>query len=108
MATTTLRIEDRLKARVAVTAERSGKKAHAFMLEAIEQIVEQAELDEEFQRLADDRWAKLLATGKTVPWDEAKVWLAPEVLEDFDRFLDHMASFNTPDVSAPIQEIVQG
>lgn len=75
MATTTLRIEDSLKARVAVAAERSGKTAHAFMLEAIEQIVEQAELDEEFQRLADDRWAKILTTGKTVPWDEAKAWL---------------------------------
>lgn len=75
MATTTIRIEDALKARIAAAAERAGKTTHAFMLEAIEQIVEQAELEDEFHRLADDRWAKILATGKTVPWDEAKTWL---------------------------------
>ena len=75
MATTTIRIEDELKMRITAAAERAGKTAHAFMLEAIEQIVEQAELEEEFDRVADERWAKILATGKTVPWNEAKAWL---------------------------------
>jgi predicted transcriptional regulator len=75
MATTTIRIEDELKARVAVAAKRSGKTAHAFILDAIAQTVEQAELDEAFNRVADARWAKVLATGKTVPWDDAKAWL---------------------------------
>ena len=37
MATTTLRIEDELKARVTAAAERAGKSPHAFMLEAIAQ-----------------------------------------------------------------------
>jgi hypothetical protein len=36
--------------------------------------VEQAELDEAFHRVADERWATILATGKTVPWDDAKAW----------------------------------
>jgi len=75
MSTTTIRIEDDLKARVASAAERSGKSAHAFILEAIEQTVEQAELDEEFHRVADERWAKLLSSGKTVPWNDAKAYL---------------------------------
>ena len=75
MTTTTIRIDDELKTRVAAAAERSGKTAHAFVLEAITQTVEQAELDEEFHRVADERWAKLLVTGKTVPWDEAKYYL---------------------------------
>jgi predicted transcriptional regulator len=75
MTTTTIRIEDDLKARVAAAAERAGKTAHAFILEAIAQTVEQAELDEAFHRVADERWAKVLASGKTVPWDEAKAWL---------------------------------
>ena len=75
MSTTTIRIEDELKARVAAAAERAGKTAHAFILDAIAQTVEQAELDEDFHRLADARWAKVLATGKTVPWSEAKAWL---------------------------------
>ena len=25
--------------------------------------------------MADERWAKVQATGKTVPWDDAKVYL---------------------------------
>jgi predicted transcriptional regulator len=75
MSTTTIRIEDDLKARIAAAAKRAGKTAHAFILDAIVQTVEQAELDEAFHRIADERWAKVLATGKTVPWDDAKSWL---------------------------------
>jgi predicted transcriptional regulator len=75
MTTTTIRIDDDLKARIAAAAERSGKTAHAFILDAIAQTVEQAELDEAFHRVADERWAKVLATGKTVPWDVAKTYL---------------------------------
>ena len=73
--TTTVRIEDQLRARVASAAERSGKTAHAFILDAIAQTVEQVELDDDFHRVAQDRWVKLLAAGKTVPWDDAKAYL---------------------------------
>src|SRR5271157_4241029 len=75
MATTTIRIDDDLKGRVAAAAERAGKTTHAFILDAIAQTVEQVELDEAFHRVADERWATVLATGKTVPWDDAKAWL---------------------------------
>lgn len=75
MSTTTIRLEDDLKARVTAAAERAGTTAHAFILDAIAQTVEQAELEEEFHRIADERWAKVLDTGKTVPWDEAKAYL---------------------------------
>jgi toxin ParE1/3/4 len=37
----------------------------------------------------------------------ARVELAPEVLDDFDRFLDHMARFEVADAPARIGEIVQ-
>jgi len=73
--TTTIRIEDELKVRVAAAAARAGKTAHAFILEAIAQTVEQVEQDDAFHRVADERWAKILATGKTVKWDGAKAWL---------------------------------
>jgi hypothetical protein len=33
------------------------------------------EQDEAFHRVADDRWTKVLASGKTVPRDEAKAWV---------------------------------
>lgn len=75
MTTTTIRIEEDLKARVTAAADRAGKTAHAFILDAIAQTVEQAELDEEFHRVADERWAKVMNTGKTVPWDDAKAYL---------------------------------
>jgi predicted transcriptional regulator len=75
MSTTTIRIDDDLKARVTVAAESAGTTAHAFILDAIAHTVEQAELDEALHRVADARWAKILATGKTVPWDAAKAWL---------------------------------
>lgn len=75
MTTTTIRIEDDLKARVAAAADRTGKSAHAFMLDAIAQTVEQIEFDDELHRVADARWATVLATGKTVGWDQAKAFL---------------------------------
>ncbi|WP_216856311.1 DUF2442 domain-containing protein [Acidisphaera sp. S103] len=31
--------------------------------------------DEAFHRVAYERWAKIMATGKTVPWDDAKTWV---------------------------------
>jgi predicted transcriptional regulator len=75
MATTTIRIDEALKARIAAAAETAGTTAHAFMLDAIAQALEQVEIDEAFHRLADERWARLLATGKTVSWDAAKGWI---------------------------------
>ena len=59
---------------------REGKTAHAFILDAIAQTVEQAELDEEFQRVAEERWTKVLDTGKTVPWEDAKAYLQARAL----------------------------
>jgi len=75
MSTATIRIDDDLKARVATAAERAGTTPHAFIIDAIAQTVEQAELEEEFHRIGDQRWTKLLQSGKTVPWDEAKSYL---------------------------------
>jgi len=75
MATTTIRIDDELKKRVSTAAERVGKTTHAFILEASTQTVEQAELHDEFHRVAESRWKTILATGKTVSWDDAKTYL---------------------------------
>lgn len=75
MSTTTIRIEDELKVRVAAVAEREGTTAHAFIVDAIAKRVELAELDQDFHRVADERWAKVLATGKTVAWDDARAYL---------------------------------
>ena len=79
MSTTTIRIEDDLKQRVSAAAERAGKTTHAFILEAIAQSVEAAELDADFHRVADERWARILATGKTVSLADTQEWLQARV-----------------------------
>ena len=75
MSTTTIRLDDDLKARVAAAAERSGKTSHAFIIDAIAQTVAQTELNDDFHRVADERWEDILATGKTVSWDEMRAYL---------------------------------
>ena len=73
--TTTIRITDELKERVAAAAERAGKSTHAFILDAIAETVERVELDEAFRQIAEERWARIVASGKTVPLDAAKTWV---------------------------------
>jgi predicted transcriptional regulator len=69
MGTTTIRLDDELKARLAAAAERAGTSAHAFVVGAIERSVEQAEADDELDRVANRRWARLLVTGESLPFD---------------------------------------
>ena len=57
-------------------AQIAGKTTHAFILDAITQTVDQVELDNAFHAIAERRWAKIVATGKTVPWDETKAYFA--------------------------------
>ena len=75
MSTTTIRVDDELKERINAAATRAGKTPHAFILEAIAQTVEQSEQDDEFHATADERWARVLSGGKTVPLDAAKSYL---------------------------------
>ena len=75
MSTTTIRIDDELKSRIAAAAQRAGKTAHAFIVDAVAHTVEQAELEAAFDQVADDRWAALLASGRSVAWSDAKAWL---------------------------------
>lgn len=75
MTTTTLRMDADLKARVRRAAGRHGTTPHGFMLQAI---VEKASLEEQrsdFHAEADRRYAKVLATGKSIPWAEMKTYL---------------------------------
>lgn len=64
-----------MKERIAAAADHAGKSAHAFILDAISQTVEQVEIDSEFNEIADERWKGILASGKTVSWEDAKAYL---------------------------------
>jgi predicted transcriptional regulator len=76
MPTTTIRLDDDLKERISAAADLAGKTAHAFIVDAIARTVDQVEAEEELHRIAEKRWAKLLVTGNSVPWDDAKKYLA--------------------------------
>ena len=76
MQTTTIRLDDTMKERIAAAADHAGKSAHAFILDAISQTVEQVELDSAFNDIADERWKGVLASGKTIAWEDAKAYLA--------------------------------
>jgi predicted transcriptional regulator len=75
MATTTIRIPNDLKARVAAAAERAGKTSHSFILEAIAEKAEQDERRSDFDDIAERRFADIVASGKTIPWGEMRTYL---------------------------------
>lgn len=75
MATTTIRLPEDLKARIASAAERSGKSTHSFILEAI---AEKAALEEQrtdFDAEANARFARIVESGKTIPWGDMRRYL---------------------------------
>lgn len=73
MSTTTIRLDDALRERLALAAERAGKTPHAFILEAVAAGVEQSELQADFHALADARWARMLKSGRSISLDDALV-----------------------------------
>lgn len=75
MSTTTIRLPDDLKARVAAAAERAGTTAHSFILEAIAEKADQEEKRNDFHELAEQRYAAIVASGKTISWDQMRRYL---------------------------------
>ena len=80
MSTTTIRLPQELKERIARAAARAGTSAHSFILEAIAEKADQAERRAEFQDTAEQRYAGIVATGKTVPWSEMRRYLERRVI----------------------------
>jgi predicted transcriptional regulator len=79
MSTTTIRLPDDLKSRVAAAAERAGTTAHSFILEAIAEKTDQDERRSDFHALAEQRYATIIASGKTIPWDQMRLYLEGRV-----------------------------
>lgn len=73
--TTTIRMPEALRARVAAAAKRAGTTAHGFILEAIAEKAAQEELRADFDAVAEARFAAIAASGKTVPWQEMRGYL---------------------------------
>lgn len=75
MSTTTIRIEEELKACIASAAARIGKSSHAFIVDVLAEMVERSEMDEILHRIADERWDMLQHNGESVGWDDAKAYV---------------------------------
>jgi predicted transcriptional regulator len=67
MTTTTIRLPEDLKARVATAAKRAGTTAHGFILEAIAEKTQQAELRADFDEVAEQRYARVAGRSAKRP-----------------------------------------
>ena len=81
MPTTTIRLSEELKGRICRAAERVGKSTHAFILEAVAGRVDDEERRNDFYDTAEQRYAKIVASGKTIPWSEMRTYLEQRDIE---------------------------
>jgi predicted transcriptional regulator len=79
MTTTTIRLPEELKERVARAAQHAGTTSHAFILHAIAESVEEAERRAEFNAAAEQRYARIIASGQTIPWREMRKHLEERI-----------------------------
>ncbi len=75
MPTTTIRLPEDLKVRVAAAAKRSGTTTHGYILEAIAEKAKQDDQRANLDAVAEDRYAGIVAAGKTIPWQEMRGYL---------------------------------
>lgn len=75
MSTTTIRLPEALKSRVANAAAQAGTSTHNLILEAIAEKTEQLERQNDFHATAERRYANLLATGETIAWSDMRKYL---------------------------------
>ena len=79
MSTTTIRLSEELKARIAEAAKRAGTTSHNFILEAIAEKADLAERRADFDTVAEERYARIAETGKTIPWSEMRGYLEARI-----------------------------
>jgi predicted transcriptional regulator len=75
MSTTTLRIDDTLRERIARLAQALGQTPHNFMVEALAQKADEAEWRMSMQREAHQRDQALQAGEPGVEWHEMRTYL---------------------------------
>lgn len=75
MSTTTIRLTDELKLRVARAAAQAGTTAHAFILEAIADKADLLEQRAGFHAQAQERFDELGRSGKAMGWSEMRSYL---------------------------------
>lgn len=82
MSTTTIRLPKELKDKVARAAQRAGVTAHSFMLEAISEKAERDELQTRFADTAEQRYEKIIASGKSISWATMRRYLEQRLADN--------------------------
>ena len=79
MPTTTIRLPVDIKTRIAQLATNANTNAHSFILQAINDKLAVAEQQANFQSAAQQRYAKIAATGQAIAWADMKHYLQERV-----------------------------
>lgn len=74
-STTTLKLPERLKARIARLARQTGRSAHSLMVEALEREVSREERVKEFVREALEADAAIDSGAKVYRAEDVHAWL---------------------------------
>lgn len=74
MSTTTVRLPERLKARVERLAAARGSTAHAFMVEAIAEAADRIERQRSFAAEAERRLKEMARTGEYLTLDDLRAY----------------------------------
>jgi predicted transcriptional regulator len=82
MSTTTIRIPEALKSRLARLAERAGTSAHGLILEAISEKADALERNQSFYAEAEARYARFLATGQAIEWNAMQAYVRGRMAGD--------------------------
>jgi len=78
-STTTLKLPEELKARIAAAAAKAGKTPHAFMVEALELQVERAEMRRAFIADALSAAAEIDAGGPLYAMEDVQAYIRAKV-----------------------------
>ena len=92
--TTTIRLPEELKARLAQLAEAEGTSTHSLILDAIAEKADALERRQAFHEEARERLAEMEASGMGIEWD------------DMERYL--RARMAGEDVPLPASKPIQG
>lgn len=81
-ATTTIRLPEELKARIASAAERAGKTTHSFIIDTLTEKADMEEQSASFHAEAEARLSRIVESGKTVAWSEVRAYLQGRLTGD--------------------------
>ncbi len=75
----TVLIPERLEGRIIAATKQSGITSNSFILQAITEKIQRRELRRNFENEAENRYANVVATGKTLSWGDMRGFLESNV-----------------------------